>query len=309
MITFTKIIYHGGCPDGIAAAWVFQSYYALFGLSIETFGWRYGTPAPDCTGEYVAILDFSFPRHEMEKIVSEANYVLVLDHHKTAMASLSDLPGKNITVGYQTYINLHIVFDMNKSGAQLAWEWVHKHTKTPWFISYIQDRDLWTWHLDHSREVNEWLRQGKYLTFEGLERLWTNILEGKEEIDLAYFKLQGSYYLDPRVKLITNEAKRSKLCSLHTPSGEEYIVRAIDCSYDIASDVGSQIMNMYDDCNFVLIWRYDFEEGTWPCSLRSKDEKTDVSEIAKAWGGGGHRNAAGMCIKSNISDYLKKITV
>ena len=37
-------------------------------------------------------------------------------------------------------------------------------------------------------------------------------------------------------------------------------------------------------------------------SLRSKDEKTNVSEIAKMFNGGGHRNAAGF-----TSDYHPEI--
>ena len=44
-------------------------------------------------------------------------------------------------------------FDQNKSGAVLAWEWAHENA-APWLLQYIQDKDLWTWALPGSREIN-----------------------------------------------------------------------------------------------------------------------------------------------------------
>ena len=65
--------------------------------------------------------------------------LLVLDHHITAEKALAGLP--------------YAYFDLKKSGAVLAWEWAHDHP-VPWILEYIQDKDLWTWALPLSREIN-----------------------------------------------------------------------------------------------------------------------------------------------------------
>jgi nanoRNase/pAp phosphatase (c-di-AMP/oligoRNAs hydrolase) len=43
----------------------------------------------------------------------------------------------------------------------------------------------------------------------------------------------------------------------------------------------------------VLAWSWDGKRCNFYCSLRSRDDGPDVSEIAKRFGGGGHEHAAG----------------
>jgi hypothetical protein len=73
-----------------------------------------GKPPPDVTGLDVAIVDFSYKRPVMIELARKAKSILVLDHHKTAEAELIEpCPG----------IEVH--FDMNRSGAVMAWEYFH----------------------------------------------------------------------------------------------------------------------------------------------------------------------------------------
>ncbi len=53
------------------------------------------------------------------------------------------------------------------------------------------------------------------------------------------------------------------------------------------------------------IMAVEYEKDKFAISFRSK--KTDVSEIAKKFGGGGHKNAAGATIYGNINQVIKKI--
>src|SRR5262249_25358010 len=49
------------------------------------------------------------------------------------------------------------VFDMERSGARLAWEYFFPEKDPPWLVNYVQDRDLWRWKLPHSREVSAFI--------------------------------------------------------------------------------------------------------------------------------------------------------
>ena len=62
--------------------------------------------------------------------------LIVLDHHKTAMEELQPLlddPESGITG----------VFDMGRSGAALAWQYLANKKPLPELLQYVEDRDLW----------------------------------------------------------------------------------------------------------------------------------------------------------------------
>ena len=94
---------------------------------------------PQAAGQRVVIVDFSYARETLETMAAQTQALLVLDHHITAERALAGLP--------------YAYFDMQKSGAVLAWEWAHDQP-VPWLLDYIQDKDLWTWTLPSSREIN-----------------------------------------------------------------------------------------------------------------------------------------------------------
>ena len=64
---------------------------------------------------------------------------------------------------------------------------------------------------------------------------------------------------------------------------------AANCPPHLQSDVGHELANQSG--TFGLLWFID-KDNNCRCSLRSNGDY-DVSAIAKAYGGGGHRNAAG----------------
>jgi oligoribonuclease NrnB/cAMP/cGMP phosphodiesterase (DHH superfamily) len=61
--------------------------------------------------------------------MAETAKVVVLDHHKSAQ---KDLDGVEFAQ-----------FDMNRSGAQMAWDYFHPNEPRPVHIEHIGDRDLW----------------------------------------------------------------------------------------------------------------------------------------------------------------------
>ena len=88
------------------------------------------------------------------------NHFRILDHHKTAQAALDG-------ADYAT-------FDMKRSGAGLAWDYLFgkdraaytpslrrasqvAYVPRPWWVDYTEDQDLWNWALPNSHEVNAYL--------------------------------------------------------------------------------------------------------------------------------------------------------
>lgn len=95
------VLYHAGCWDGFCAAWVAQKALG----DIEAVPVNYGQPPPiDQCGRQVYILDFSYPRSEMDGIIRQSAFVCCLDHHKTAQAALDGLASE-IAVGTNGFDN------------------------------------------------------------------------------------------------------------------------------------------------------------------------------------------------------------
>ena len=136
-------IYHGGCPDGFTAAWAAKQAYP----DAELVPGYYGAPPPDVGGCDVLIVDFSYPRPVLIEMEMVASRLRVYDHHKTAEADLEGLS--------------FCVFDMERSGAGLAWDELVGGER-PWLIDYVEDRDLWRFALPDSKAVAAWVMAQPY---------------------------------------------------------------------------------------------------------------------------------------------------
>lgn len=271
------VIYHANCPDGFTAAWIARK---ALGPDCEFIPAHYGHEPPDCTGRSVYILDFSYKRPVMRQIASQAMKLVVLDHHKTAESELAgftdefcmrpDLianpPGSELPL---------IWFDMSKSGAMLAWEHFIG-TQPPWIVKYVQDRDLWQWKLRSSREVNAALA-----SYERTFEQW-DVFETEDWV-LPQLITEGVAIERFKNRQIDDACRNATEIEL---AGHK--IMAVNSTVNFSEVAGK----LAEDRPFGVAWFYR-QDGQKQWSLRSRDGGVDVSEIAKKFGGGGHRNAAG----------------
>ncbi len=268
------VIYHADCTDGFGAAY---AAWKQLGNRADYHACKHGTPPPDVKGKTVAILDFSFNNATTKKMIEDAEALIVIDHHKSAMVELHDIS------------NTH--FDMTKSGAMLAWEFFHPGKEPPKFIGYIQDRDLWKWELPYSKEFAAAFDMVPF-EFEEFEKF-----EDDSVFDDAVKR--GSYilaYSKTVVKKVCEKAQPRKI------DGKSILV--VNASHWM-SEIGSRLS---PDCDFAVMWYWDHEAKETKVSLRAFHEAVDVSEIAKRFGGGGHKKAAGFQLPrgKHIEDIFDK---
>lgn len=266
------VIYHGNCPDGFTAAWVARK---ALGPDCDFIPASYGQAPPDVAGRPVYILDFSYKRPVMLDIVSRTHRLVILDHHKTAQAELDGFADECIRA--YGLIPPHVVFDMEKSGAMLAWDHFFPDVEPPWLIRYVEDRDLWRWSLAASREINAALASYPR-TFEQWDHFGGSDL-GHVRPWLASEGAAILRYQDQLVDSICRGAKDEDLAG--------YRVKVANTSV-LFSEVAGRLA---EGGLFGAAW-FVRRDGKLQWSLRSRGD-FDVSEIAKRFGGGGHRNAAG----------------
>jgi hypothetical protein len=253
------IVYHDKCHDGITALWVAMLAYP----GAEPYAGNYDVP-PDLDrlrGADVLIVDFSWKRVPLLSIKEAAASLRVIDHHKTAQAELAGIGGCD--------------FDMERSGAGLAWDLLFDCSRPP-LIDYVEDRDLWRFRLPQCREVHAACNSHP-LTLEARGALMRRPIP-----ELA---AEGAAILRYHDKLVVGAAQHATTMTLggHT-------VPALACPViEMTSDLGHTLAR---GVPFAVVYT-DRPDGSRLYSLRSADDGLDVSEIAKAYGGGGHKHAAG----------------
>ena len=270
-----KFLYHANCNDGTGAA--LAAWMAFGDDGHEYIPVQYGDQPPNISpGETVFILDFSYPREALREMADVAEDIIVLDHHKTARDDLSAAFDEH---------NILAVFDMNKSGAVLAWERFHQDEPLPELFAYIQDRDLWRFDLEGTNEVSYGLS-----VFSEDFRHWAQLVRNPDFIRIRTRK-------DGRAIIRFLELQAEKITA--TPprvfeiTGDE--VPVYNLPGFMLSDTLHLALETYPDAPYAVGY-FDLPEKR-VYSLRSRQgSDVDVSAIAKAHGGGGHKHAAGFSV-------------
>jgi oligoribonuclease NrnB/cAMP/cGMP phosphodiesterase (DHH superfamily) len=284
------VLYHGPtCVDGFAAAWAVHRVLGDFEVSYTPM--QYGDKLPEGIGRHdvVFMLDFSMKRAAIEKLARSVRALTVIDHHKTAKEELEGLDG--------TIPGLHVVFDMDRSGAVLAWEYFFPNQPVPQLLLYVQDRDLWTWQLPWSRAVSAALalEPKKFAVWDWMYDKWSTPW-------LPQFVIRGDSILDAQKAHVDAIVQHAVLADVGG-----WIVPVVN-SPIFQSELGEALCAKYPNAPFSAVFfvkggvsgegniTFDLDEADEVWSLRSKGT-FDVSTVAKAFGGGGHAPAADFSCK------------
>ena len=291
--TPTLCVHHHPCSDGFTAAW---AVWRRFGNSVKFHPGVHGQSPPDVTGEHVVIVDFSYPKDVLFKMCETAASVLVLDHHLTAQKDLADFPPPCGT--WEAHVEeaakyrhgcaldrIGVRFDMNRSGAMLAWNYFHG-TTAPRLVRHVQDRDLWKFHLIGTREIQSWVFSHPY-DF----AVWDELAETLEREDGWRSAFDQGKALDRKMQKdiaeLIEQTQREMVIGGHR-------VPVVNLPYTMASEAAGKLA---ENSLFAAAY-FDHADGHRVFSLRSRGD-FDVGALAKQVGaslgfsGGGHKAASG----------------
>jgi hypothetical protein len=277
------IVYHGNCIDGFTAAW---ACWKRFGDDAEYFAAQYGSNGadvelPDVTGRDVVMVDFCTGRDQLLCIHAAAKSFIVLDHHKTAEAACAGL-------GFCT-------FDMERSGAGLAWDALHRDydredspsygqpRPRPWIVDYVEDRDLWRFKLPGSKAINAFI-SAQPVSFQRWSAVAKHPIVKACEAGDAVLS-----FVDRYVHEMAAQARRGTFAGYAD-------IPIVNAPYINTSEL---VGHMAESALFAVGW-FQRGDGMYQYSLRSRGD-FDVSAIAKSFGGGGHKNAAGFAVAERVT--------
>ncbi len=300
---FDAIIYHGPCSDGTGGLWCACHY-----SPIKTrYACKAGlNPNGDYTGMNVIFVDICPKIDYLLELVKIAKHVVILDHHKSSEQMILD--NKELL---SSIPNLTLEFDMGRSGCQMTWDYFFDSQPRPFFIDYMGDRDLWTWKLPHSREINTALWELGYIDSYDLNKMTGLLTDSESKID--NLKALG--------ELIENANKRQ--VDIGVANAIETQIKIEDKTYRVwlagninpilRSDLGNVLCSKpFKDGgmpDFSACWQCDPKSDEWWISFRGVPARApDLSVLSSKFGGGGHPMASGITIK-NAPEGLKKIFI
>ncbi|MFY3383368.1 DHH family phosphoesterase [Paracidovorax sp. MALMAid1276] len=268
------VLYHGrGCPDGFGAALAAWLYY---GDRAEYLGLDHGDvktvqDLPPVAGRTVYVLDFSFSAEILQAIDAQAAKLVMLDHHKSAAEKLT---------GFACRCGV-VHFDMDKSGARLAWEFFHPHTAVPAMLQYVEDRDIWKWEFPESAaflsaldmEAQTFARWGEIVAFDPEQ--------------LTAFMARGAAMDEKYRKMAADIAEGAQPLVFNGIAG--LMVNAPGMFHSLVGDMLSAKTG-----TFALMWSAG-EKGV-KVGLRAQ-RNFDCIALAESMGGGGHAQACGFKMK------------
>lgn len=284
------IVYHNNCPDGFTAAYIAKKAYP----EAELVPRDHGSPidVEVYRGKDVLAVDCNL-RGKNDDVANIARSFQIYDHHK----SETEIIGKP-----------YAVFDINRSGAGLTWDYLFGRNvpsfvrlsvesgDRPWWVDYVEDRDLWRFDLPHSKEINAYIMIFPY-TIEGWDEMTSTTIEEAAAAGKSIL-LQVDKYV--------REAVKQAQYSTWSIDDHIYSVAVANLPYLNCSEVGAVLAKSVD----VSITWFERADGITQFSLRSAGD-IDVSKIAQIFNGGGHKNAAGFQIPLNhgravIDNILKR---
>ncbi len=230
-------------------------------------------PPPNVSGKNVLMCDFSYKYNILKDMIVSANKFCILDHHVSAEKDL-----KNVS-------DSHKIFDKSHSAAYIVWAYFFGEANIPLFVRYVEDNDIWAKRMPNTKAFTSFIFNLPK-TFDIYEKFLDDsyVTNTVLPIGEGMQKQNDSYITDGVKKVAMNFMLiDSKL----------YFIATVNTAI-LKSEIGNAVFNSYPNANFAVCHSQNGFTGENYLSLRSMDTATDVEVIASKFGGGGHRNAAGI---------------
>ncbi len=256
------VVYHGDCADGWTAAW---AAWRKFGGAAEYVPANYWpTDVFDVDGREVYIIDYCPTRNELVDYAARARKLTVIDHHKTNEARCHGLD--------------FCLFDMNRSGAGMAWDFFHPGQKRPLLVDYVEDRDIWRWTMPNSHIVSAAIFSyplGDFQTWSWLASQIENNMTSVLTVGEAVLRAERIAITDCK-----KNVRLAKFAGYH------------DVPVVNASGINiSSLLNELAPANYFAVGWFQRSNGTFKYSVRSNGN-FDAAKLAEMFGGGGHQGAS-----------------
>lgn len=268
-----KCFYHNSDLDGFCSGAIVKYKYPdckLIGIDYgDRFPWKILSD-----NEEVFMVDFSLqPYSDMLKL-NEMVDLTWIDHHKSAIEEHKKMPLREA----DTILNTSL------AACELAWHLIFNTTLIPKAVHWLGRYDVW----DHKEVQTLPFQYGMRLRADDPcdnMTFWKSVFENFPEDILLEGQTVLDYVENHNSKYIRATGFKTELDGL----------RCIAANSQLTN---SQLFDtIWDNKRYDAMLTFGWKKGQWTVTLYSDKKDIDVSKIAKARGGRGHKGAAGFQCK------------
>lgn len=280
------IITHASCVDGSVSAWVIKRYLdktnpfekvkIIYAKYRDIYKDIFPYEINDLNNSTLYIVDYTYTADVISKL--KCKRIIIIDHHKSM---------ENELIKCKSLLNCEVHFDLSKCGCTLAWTLLFDEN-IPWWLLYVEDRDLFKWKLPNSREINEAI----FNKFYPDEHTYNSLM--------TYSKYDINKLIGLGRRLLDNKKKLVSKYKINKIKFRSYTCGILNIKHNI-TDIYLHNMYNYD---MMIFYSYNHELNTWVVKMRS--HIIDVQSIAKLYNGGGHEGAASFNYDGDIMDLFYK---
>lgn len=281
--------YHSSDLDGHCSGAIVKEKFPsalCFGINYGyTFHWDKVN-----SNDIIYMVDFSLPIEDMIRLAGLVKELIWIDHHVTAIRAAKE-------AGFGKLFNVTQVTEIGRAGCELTWEHLFPVMKMPNGVRLLGRYDVWDHSDPNTLPYQYGLRISDTRPHVSMEAIWEPIFS-----DLDYFFKKTISAGEAIVKY--NNHSNEIYCRSHA---YETTFEGHKC---IVANRGVTNSSLFDSIfdpekhDFALVYSF-CNKGIWLISLYSgNNPRVDVSQIAKKYGGGGHKGAAGFNVKELPKELL-----
>ena len=272
------ILYHNADLDGISAAGLLRRYYP----DAELYGWDYADgELPNIKGKMLFIVDLSLNANQLTKLYDQNEQIVWIDHHKTSEEVLESISAQRFNA----------IISTAHAAVWLVYNFLDGGIEVPEAINLLERYDRWD-------KKKDWFTRVLPFQYYARTKIKTpDDFRYPENIDVEDWIDKGKLMLASILQLYEREIQYASEIEFH---GYSALVLNTQAFNSLAFEQHPK-KSEYD-----LFISYAIRGDKLRVGLYS--EKIDVADLAKKYGGGGHKGAAGFVLCSadaiNFISYM-----
>lgn len=285
-----KVFYHSADLDGIMSGAILKTKFP----NADFQGWDYKDNIPKIQDllryKKICLVDITFPIDYLN-LLGESIDVIVIDHHISFKKQADQLNN----------LNFEYVYNNELSACEIA----YKHfisSRIPFLLKAVGDYDTWRTNNDEEKWNTETMPfqmalKTDIITIEDGKSL-LEFADDYETIDRINKRgLSIYHYVNTEYKKLAKDFSFEKRCFGN--------LRGLFLNIPIFN--ADMLKSVYDSKKHDILVGFNIVGDSYKVSLRCPEDKDiDVSEIARRFGGGGHKKASGFQIDDISVVYDKE---
>jgi uncharacterized protein len=267
-----KCFYHSADLDGHASGAIVKYRFP----ACETIGINYGQEFPFGKighKEEVFMVDFTLQPFDQMEYLAEISDLIWIDHHKT-----------EIEEAEKRQFNPRGIHRIGIGACALVWEYLYPSYQIPDTIRLLAEYDVWN-HSDP-----------RVLPFQYRFRFFENTYPDNQELWVRYIEKEGAREVCKigQTLLTYEDRQNARFCKSYAFETTLSSLTAVCANRGLTSS--KLFDSIYDPAQhdlMITFCRLKLPAHQWTVSLYSTKDDIDCGQIARSFGGGGHKGAAG----------------